>query len=463
MPERSIPVPALKSEDWFEAVFPLTLKPGAPPIDWTTTATMNVLLYRRSPTGDTTVLKREWEVQVERTCSFLNQPTPYATGLPLSNMSAFKISFKGRNREIEDVVQQLRGSTQDNFVVVFGQRKIGKSSLLLKLSMDSRIRAAYCPVLLDLEHFLRFQTTCSFLQEIAKEIQRQASDAKATSIEIPNPISLDDPIGHFTEYLRLVADALGPKRRFLLMFDEFQFLFNRIDEAEKSGLGVRYDTGFRPELITSFRHWVQHLPVAFIVAGTRELENRVSDPNQRLFQAGSLVRLVELDPLSARHLVTQPVDELYEVTARAVDALVDQTQAHPHLLQNACNKLFTRMKIKHLSVATVRDALAALDELALDATVFSHLIGHLPEPATKAVLRALAEIAVDEERGTVDDIVEHLGHLGAAAYATPLVVQQQLDVLEHNNLLLNDRVRRRYRLRPPLLAKYVMGRREFEI
>lgn len=284
-PTVTVPVPLLRPGGTFDAVFPIVAaEPRTGEVPETAQATVELFSEHETGTTSPPIVKRIWKVVVRKEYPFLDHGTPYVTGKRVSKLTM----IKGRDQETNEIIAKLKGQDHDNFVLIFGMRRIGKSSLLYKLQMDDRLRKRYHPIHLDLEYLLREDrdTTSSFLDNIARAIHERLEHPRAREIAPPALVAMDDPFNAFEQYLREVADALGRHRRLLLMFDEFQMLFAAIEKAKRSASYGSFRDALHGHLVKSFRFWVNQLPVAFIVAGTRELKRRpCSSPSSASFSS----------------------------------------------------------------------------------------------------------------------------------------------------------------------------------
>ncbi len=456
-------LPVLRRGIPYEVLFPLTLRPGQGGGPDRPIIKVTLLLVALDATGKVTQLQRTMaNLKVAGEYPFGDRRTPYVTGKRVNNPTM----IKGRERDVSNILDKLTGAEQDNFVLIFGSRRIGKSTLLEKLRLDERVRALYEPVHVDLEDLLKpdADSVCTFLDRVANHIAASMESPAARAVKPPSPISTTDPYSDFKGYLERVSKALPSGRRLLLLFDEFQMLFHEIRRAERRATYGRPDVDLHANLIQSLRHWIQYLPVGFVVAGTRELKGELLGPAQRLFQLGLSVELSALDEASARELVTDPPRDLFSVTPSAVEEICDATNRLPNLIQIVCHQLFIRARNRQQTVVTVGDVRDTLDEVSASAEHFQFLLSPIQaSPLRRTIVRALAEIAVDDRRGTVEDIVNHLRVRGHQQAADPEVVAREVEILRDSDLVIWWAKERTFRLRPPLLARHVLVRPEYAL
>jgi hypothetical protein len=436
----------LRPGDTKDIVFPLVTVPGSERGGEAAKAQVTLLLYREDARGQTEQLsRRKFPVNVAANYPYQDESTPYITGKCVSERSM----IKGRDKEVAEILGKLRGQHGENFVLIYGMRRIGKSSLLQRLSLDSRFRKHYEMVHLDLERHLKSSDTpASLLAKFAAHIHEELTLARARNIEPQLELAPDCYTG-FEKYLRRIADALGANKRLLLLFDEFQMLF----------MAKETQPGFE-DLVKTLRHWIQFLPIGFVVAGTPELKKATLGPEQRLFQLGLPVELKALDEQAARELIQEPVARYFHITGAATDLILEETDRLPNLIQIICHSIFLRMRQRQQTVATQRDVLEVMEAVSRSDEHFSFLLSPADnDPLHRAVIRALAELGVDDKRGTVDELLEHLHSQGYSHTMTPEALEHCLDWLSEHHLAVNWRGE--WRLRPALLARHVLQRQEY--
>jgi flagella basal body P-ring formation protein FlgA len=106
-------------------------------------------------------------VEVER--EFTRIPNPYVAGNPITSPKL----FFGREDVFDFVLENLVGAEQKNTLVLHGQRRTGKSSVLLQLR-DRVLPQKFIPVYINMEALPDVKTMEAFLARLAYEIGRAA-------------------------------------------------------------------------------------------------------------------------------------------------------------------------------------------------------------------------------------------------------------------------------------------------
>jgi branched-chain amino acid transport system substrate-binding protein len=136
---------------------------------------------------------------------------PYVAGNPVGNSPA----FIGRADVFREVQRVLRNQSQ-NAIVLYGQRRIGKTSILQHLAAQLKEEGRYHPVYFDLQ------------DKAAWELGRVLTDlarAVAHALGRPDPDWGHDPVTAFRQtWLPSVLQSLPNGASLVLLFDEFDVL-----------------------------------------------------------------------------------------------------------------------------------------------------------------------------------------------------------------------------------------------
>lgn len=250
---------------------------------------------------------------------------PYVAGPPLRGARG----LFGRQETLGWVARGLRNPA-NNSLVLFGQRCIGKTTLLLQiqraLSTDN-----FLPVYFDLQA----HTTRPLGQVLA---DLAGAVAGLIDLEPPDPQDFDDRGLFFQRtFLPRVYERLGQNRRLIFLLDEFEAL----DEASAAELPV---TAAIKALFRFTRRLMAKDPhPAFIFVVGRRVEELTVDFTAQ-FRA-SLVREVwVLDRENAKALVRQAEapnpNSTLRFTDQAVARILSLTNGHPYLTQLLCHQIW---------------------------------------------------------------------------------------------------------------------------
>ena len=236
--------------------------------------------------------------------------------------------FYGRSDELRTLVNNLRDVQPGEAVLLWGSRRIGKTSLLLRFQRHVMSDEDYVVAFIDMQR-LSGSSTTMYLREIVKAIIRSLpgeSSSKAPSLARMKR----DPLGYFRGFLENAPALRG--KHLVLIVDEFQLLSELYAEQVTLADIHRY-----------FRSLIQHRHgLSIIFSGGGILEKLLRQPDASFML--ELARHQEigcLDEAAARQLIIEPAHRAHydEVT---VDQLVAITAGHPYYLQWLCGELVAR-------------------------------------------------------------------------------------------------------------------------
>ncbi len=280
----------------------------------------------------------------ERICERI--PNPY---IPLNPLSSGSEVFFGRADVYNFIEEHFLRADQKTTIVLYGQRRIGKSSILRNLNV--RLTTNLVPVYVDMQGSPA-QTTSGWLFNLADAISRALTER---GIHLKQPTLNDyatEPFIIFGKFLDEVEEKIhAPENRLILALDEFEAIDQKLADGKIS-----------KDLLPFLRNIMQHRQSSSLIfAGTHTLDEMISSDWIQYFNTAVPCRVSYLDEASARKLITQPIDDFplnYE--PEAVDLLIEQTRCHPCLIQLTCQALVDMKNEQRSRHATVEDVEQAL-------------------------------------------------------------------------------------------------------
>ena len=309
------------------------------------------------------------------------KPNPYIAGPPVSGRN-----FYGRE-DIFRFVQDTFASPQQNVVVLWGQRRMGKTSVLHELS--SHLFPEFHPIFFDLQDKAQ-QRLNEVLYDLAREI--------AGSLNLDSPprdVFLRDDAYFHDRFLPQVYQNLGPKR-LLLMFDEFDVLDMPREELARDAAVRAFFPYFRRALMDDRQ-------LAFVFVVGRRLDE-LDELLQSTFKMAKTASISFLEKAEAIRLIVEPASDILEYDEKAVGQIISITACHPYLTQLVCSELFNYMEAAGRTRVTVNDVEAVIEgAIAAGSGGLTWLWGDLPM-AERFVLSAVAHAAKEERAATQDEI-----------------------------------------------------------
>lgn len=315
---------------------------------------------------------------------------PYIAGDPIRAEQ----KFFGR----EDVLRSVKNVLQNpsaNAIVLFGQRRIGKTSILLQLAGRLLKEGVYTPVYFDLQDKAS-KPLAGLLYDIACGIN------EALGKDAPPPEPFDEDGEYFRkEFLPSAATATS-EGGLVLLFDEFDVL----DSISSRQAGQ----AFFPYL----RQWMSEMSnVSFVFVIGRRPEDLSTDTHAT-FKAARTGLVSRLDRESVEAMIRQSEkEESLTWSDAAVERVWELCRGHAFLTQLVCSVVFEQLNDSNPAEAAavlgshVDDSIG--EALNQGANAFHWLWGGLP-PAERVVIAAMAEIK--KEVITQEELIEKLNQSG---------------------------------------------------
>jgi tetratricopeptide (TPR) repeat protein len=333
---------------------------------------------------------------------------PYIAGRALRDIQG----FCGRD-DILRMVEARLSSEDQGAVVLYGQRRIGKTSILLQLRR--RLPAApFMPVYFDLMDRAR-QPLGQVLGEIASALADEAD------MSLPDVVDFDDDGRFFIErFLPSLYEALGEERFPVLLLDEFDVLDTAATEQIAKTAAAH---AFFPYL----RRLMENEPrLKFIFVVGRRVED-LSIIVKSLFKTALTQRVSVLDPVSAHSLIRMAQRQGTLGFSRVVvEHILALTGGHPHLTQLLCqilwNDAHTTTSVDLPSIQRVEQVEAAADKtVAAGENIFEWIWDGLP-PAERVIFAAIAAATNEQSVVTEDKLEELLQSGGIRILSNQLVL-----------------------------------------
>jgi hypothetical protein len=388
-------------------------------------------------------------IQPDTTGAERDAPMPYLVGRPVDRRDA----IFGRDDKIHEIFTYLEGREQDNAVLVLGDRRIGKTTLLHAVKEDPRRSRRY-PLCVKIDQQDIDHRPQIFFGRLIRDIQAvlAAHDLPRHSQE---KREIDrDPAHTFRTFMAAVdTDLAARDLRMLVILDELEKVYALIFKRDPRG---RPASALPPEVIASLRGVIQDSRrTSFLLAGVTDgVRPYLQTPEGRLFQMAHIVELEPLDRKASRELIERPAAQHYDVAPPAAEHLVSQTGGQPYLLQQIGAELFRYMRRRRARLVSVVDVDEVLEQRILPNTAFfAYLTAPWRERERFSLLKALAHLQSGDHWIAVSDIARRLA--GAGVLWDPEQVTSELDALCEQMHTMLRRHQKRFRLEIGLLARHI--------
>lgn len=407
---------------------------------------------------------------------------PYIYGRVLEG--DFDRMFYGRERDMDFLEAQLRRSGPTTVILLEGNRRIGKTSLL-KHFVRHRLPEGWLSVFINFQDFdghhpqtgertLPGIPTRNIFLGMARELATTARDAmpslelpdlgtvpprnsllfrKFLDSKLPTWFNDDQPFTRFRGLLEIIREAVRPKR-LLLILDEF----DRIQEGIASGITS-------DQVPENIRHVFQtYGDIGGIFTGSRTIRRLRQEYWNVLFGLGESHQLRGLEEKSALDLVEKPVAGRLVYSPAASRRIVELCARQPLLIQSICGRLFEVCKESGERTVTVEMVDKVAEEKAGDNEHFETLWGYIRTQRQHCLAFIVDELA-EEQRVTLAfsailDAAERHGvrFSGAGDLERDLEDLLDLEVLGAHG----ERRRQIYRIEVPLFSMWLKRTKDFE-
>ena len=398
--------------------------------------------------------------------------SPYIIGSPVDRQEM----FFGRADVIDRIRRQLGASNHANVILIEGNRRTGKTSILRQIEKADML-PGWIPV------YCSFQdaegdgakagvNTRNVFRLLARRTGWTLGDVGVETWfpDLPDrepgrPFKLafraaldrifvdhGAPFEAFEIYIAAAVEAASP-RRILLMLDEFDKLQEGIDAGITS-----------PQVPENIRHLLQHQPgLSAIITGSRRLKRLREEYWSTLFGLGYRIGISALPIDDARRLVTEPVEGRLGYLPQARDRLVELCACHPFLVQSLCSRVFERAASGGNRTITVGAVEEAATEMVRDNEHFRTLWDYAGTARRRLLLALCDHLAKGPDAVNLD-----LFSVKLQEHGVPLRRDSELDgdIAELRELELldfDDSYRGgTYRLSVPLMARWLRMNEDFK-
>lgn len=340
-------------------------------------------------------------------------PNPYeklANGGPVTDTSM----FYGRNEFIERITDAII-SADSKQVVIFGQKRSGKSSVLyhLKKSLE-KTKRTFC-VSFSIGDVFETISTATFFYKILSVIEEELENLSFEGKEVPDfkcPTFADfkdnpNPADTFRKQIRNFKRSCSvhqewKDKKLVVMIDEFTYLFtaiktNKVSDAimkQWKAITQNEDATFSSVLVGQdvFPMFKDEFPNEFGVTQDERLTYLSKD---------DAIKLIEMPIWNQKANRNRFIGD-------AIDTIIDYTSCNPYYIQIFCARLVTEMNRKKYIEVTNADIKEVADSFinggqALTDDKFDNLLNagekydiqRIPQEYSKSILKQIANNAMN--------------------------------------------------------------------
>jgi type I restriction enzyme M protein len=326
--------------------------------------------------------------------------SPYIVGKPVDPRR--EDVFFGREDVINKIVRQMGSKDHSNVVLLEGNRRTGKTSILKQLEQHGRLKEwviANCSLQGGEGEKKEALATGEVFRLIAEQIGLAAHKA-GLNVWIPNAperapgkpwvheffrvlplvFSGDQPFKTLELFILEILKAAAP-RRLLLLLDEFDILQVGIDAGMTS-----------PMVPQNLRYLLHTYPdFSLVITGSHRLRRLREEYWSALFGLGYSIQIGAIALEAARLLVTRPVEGRLIYAHEATDRVVELAARQPFLIQSLCNRIFDLAAETGERVITVAIVNMAATEMASNNEHFATLWDYAATERRRLVMWLVAK------------------------------------------------------------------------
>jgi tetratricopeptide (TPR) repeat protein len=245
---------------------------------------------------------------------------PYIIGNPVSDATFF-----GRNDILWEVLQVLK-HPQNNAIVLFGQRRIGKTSILCQLQAKLLKKGSCHPIIFfDLQYKVQWPLE-KLLQNLAGKISEDLQQQEPDLGDLPEKTFKAD-------WLPTLLNKLPPEKSLVLLFDEFDVL----DDPESQQAGQAFFP-YLSELLDIDR---KRLNFVFVLGhNIDDMSNIASNFFKGAASSKRISLLNREDTFKLIRITENERDKTLLWEQDAQEEIWRLTQGHPYLTQHLCYRVW---------------------------------------------------------------------------------------------------------------------------
>jgi len=352
---------------------------------------------------------------------------PYMTWAQSSIVTDVKM-FIGRNAFVDDIVDILKNVGKNKTIVIHGQKRSGKSSILYHVARKIENDLNFLPIEMDLGS-IRPKSEETFFHAILLQLKSMLPNAPEIPLLSINPTLI------FINYIRKLntLPEMSGKTP-LLIIDEFTYLYKMINDGD-------LDKNF---MLTWKSIFEKHL-FAILLAGTDDMSNFMKE-NANAFASTSPKYVGYLDDKGANELIVKPIFDKTKNTSRlqknAINEMIQLTAGNPFYIQILMDKLVLYMNKNKINRATVADINKVVEDYIVNLQLseaiplFDNLTSFLSieneeTKLEKRILQILAHITTSQEFADERSILQEFGNNEHEN------VKAIIEKLSHRNVLVS--------------------------
>ncbi|MBN2088725.1 hypothetical protein JW964_03890 [candidate division KSB1 bacterium] len=274
---------------------------------------------------------------------FRRRFNPYIAGDPIFRSDL----FFGR----DEIVKKILSIIHNNSIMITGERRIGKTSLLIQLknilleTNDPEFQ--FMPIFIDLQGIGQWEFFHAIIHDILEQTRIDLSTIELKYEDKTDNYSYRDFNADFRKVIQYFTLQTSKTVKLVLLIDEADAM-NQYDQS----IHARLRRIFMQEFSSNF---------AAILSGTNYIQNwnRPESPWWNLF---TLIELNAFHPSDAKKLILAPVKGIFKFQSDAIDTILEVTGGKPYPIQKLCINLVNRALDRYRRTIRREDVLVIIDQ-----------------------------------------------------------------------------------------------------
>lgn len=343
---------------------------------------------------------------------------PYIAGVPVTEKSM----FFGRADAFKWIEQSLAGKFVTPVLVIHGQRRVGKTSVLKQI--PNWLSKRYLQIFIDMHG--RTQVTLDrFLWWLARDIARAIRQESGIDLPIPEQKAFSDDPDYFHLIFLPTIQRKIEDRIILFTFDEFDSL-EQPDVREKL---AKYLISYLRELFG-----VPNIAFIFSIGSSGHKLENMRDSYTEFFKTALYKKITFLSPEDCYQLITKPVEGILNFAPESVKRIFQITSGQPYFTQLICHELFSHCQKTGDLEISLEDVENILDDVVERGTVNLKFTWDDAQHLERWVMTCLSSAQGDVTTQQLADLLkQHQVRFSKEDLNSTLLRMQERDILTKDN------------------------------
>lgn len=264
--------------------------------------------------------------------AFRERFNPYVAGAPVLN----KKMFYGRT----PILKQILNAIHNNSLMIFGERRIGKTSLMHRLYNTlpevNDPEYTFLPVMVDLQGIKEEDFFPTLDSEICQTIEGLGIEVE----EAETPPNARQFTSRLRKNIGKLKKHYEKKPKLVLLLDEVDIM-NSYSEHTNQQLRSVFMKGFAEHIVA-------------VMAGIH-INTRWKSEGSPWYNFFEQIELKPFTRKQAEVLISQPVEGIYTYTSSTIDRIMEITSGKPYLIQKMCLNLVSYALLNNKRKLTHKD------------------------------------------------------------------------------------------------------------